>query len=173
MAIIKKLCLLFIGFLCINCARPQKAKEKQPIKIENTFDVEAVKWFKTPGNGTIKGVAKFKSKNGETRFGEKFRIELMPDCLYTQERLHHIYKNTNAGYVHVENGIPTFTPDPKEYHDTKKTMCNEKGEFEFTNLPAGDYYIIAFMLWDKTGGGIMQYVQLKEGETQNIEMLNF
>jgi len=77
--------------------------------------------------------------------------------------------------MYVEDGIPKFTPDPKGYHDTKKTMCNEKGEFEFNNLPLGEYYIIAFMLWDKTGGGIMHRVTLSENydNSQIIEMVNF
>ena len=168
-----KLSLLIIGFLFINCSNKQKTKNDTPIKIVNTFNYEEVKWFKTKGNGMIKGIAKFKSKKGDVRYGEEFRIELMPNCRYTEERLHNIYQNNTAGYIHVEDGVPKFTPDPEGYHETKKTMCNQKGEFQFNNLPKGDYYVIAFMLWDKTGGGIMQHVVLSENESKVIEMVNF
>lgn len=167
------LSVLIIGLLLFSCSDTQNNKEGAPIRIVNEFDYEEVKWFKTTGNGSIKGIAKFKSKNGDLRFGEEFRIELMPNCLYTEERLNKIYKNKNSGYVYIEDGIPQFTPDPEGYHETKKTMCNQKGEFEFNNLSAGDYYVIAFMLWDKTGGGIMQHVVLSENESKVIEMINF
>ncbi|WP_271765285.1 hypothetical protein [Aquimarina algiphila] len=168
-----KLSLLIVGLLFICCSDKQKTKNDTPITIVNKFDHEEVKWFKTKGKGTIKGVAKFKSKQGDLRFGEEFRIELMPNCLYTEERLSKIYQNKNSGFIYVEDGIPKFTPDPKGYHETKKTMCNQKGEFKFNNLPKGDYYIIAFMLWDKTGGGIMQHVVLSENESKSIKMINF
>ncbi|WP_025742001.1 hypothetical protein [Aquimarina pacifica] len=168
-----KISVLIIGLLLIGCSQHQKNKNDQPIKIINQFDTEEIQWFKSNGNGSIKGIAKFKSKSGDIRFGDEFRIELLPNCGYTQERLNHIYQSKSSGYVHVEDGIPKFTPDPEEFHDTMKTMCNKNGEFEFNNLPAGSYYVIAFMLWDQTGGGIMQQVTLSEGESKEIKMINF
>ncbi|MBW1294754.1 carboxypeptidase-like regulatory domain-containing protein [Aquimarina litoralis] len=147
--------------------------QEKIITIKNKFDYEEVKWFKNSGKGKIKGTAKFKSKQGEVRFGEEFRIELMPSCSYTEERLNNIYSNTSSGAVFVEDGIPKFTPDPEAYHDTKKTMCNQNGEFEYRNLPSGDYYLIAFMLWDKTGGGIMKKITINENETKTVELINF
>lgn len=163
------LVLSFVIFLYTSGSGQQKT----PIKIVNKFNYEEVKWFKTKGKGTIKGIAKFKSKNGVLRFGKEFRIELMPTSLYTEERLYHIYKNKKSGFVYIEDSVPKFIPDPKGYHDTKKIMCNEAGEFEFNQLPVGDYYIVAFMLWDKTGGGLMQRVSLSANESKVVEMKNF
>ncbi len=169
-----RLLLLIIGFLCINCSSVKNPKQDDTlIVIENKFSEETVSWFKTKGNGTIKGVAKFKSISNDIKFGDEFRIELMPNCLYTEERLQNIYNSKTSGFVYVENGIPKFTPDPKGYHDTIKTMCNANGEFEFNNLPPGEYYLIAFMLWDKTGGGIMKRVKLTVGDIKTIKMINF
>ena len=167
-----KVLLIVIGFLLCHCTGIKKDIDK-PIVIVNLFDANEVNWFKSKGTGSIKGIAKFKSKDGELRYGEEFRIELMPKCLYTEERLSKIYPSKNSGFIYVEDGIPTFTPDPKEYHDTLKTMCNKDGEFEFQQLPEGEYYVIAFMLWGNTGGGIMQHLVLSEGETKVIEMTNF
>lgn len=169
-----KLLFIFIGFALANCSiKPKPTADTAIIKIVNEFNDEEVSWFKTEGNASIKGIAKFKSKSGDIRFGEEFRIELMPSCRYTKERLNRIYNSKKSGYVHIEDGIPKFTPDPKGYHETKKTMCDKDGKFEFKNLPAGEYYIIAFMLWEKTGGGIMQRVVLSENESEVVEMINF
>lgn len=168
-----KLLLPLLAIVLLSCTETKKTSETPTITVTNPFDPAAVSWFKTKGGGSIKGVAKFKSKSGELRFGEEFGIELMPNCLYTEERLNHIYGNKNAGFVHVQDGIPKFTPDPEGYHETIKTMCNEDGTFTFENLPAGDYYVIAFMLWDEIGGGIMQHVVLSDHESKEIEMTNF
>jgi len=168
-----KFSLILIGALLFSCSIKKMPQTDGPIKIEQPFNVEAVNWFTTKGQGTIKGIAKFKSKSGELRYGKDFRIELMPYCLYSEERLGHIYRKKKSGFVHVEDGIPKFTPDPEGYHETIKVMCNEAGEFEFSELPAGEYYIIAFMLWDNTGGGIMRRLTLSEGEEKSVEMMNF
>ncbi|WP_405206622.1 hypothetical protein [Aquimarina sp. LLG6339-5] len=40
-------------------------------------------------------------------------------------------------------------------------------------MPAGEYYVITFMLWDETGGGIMQHIKLSDNETRVIKMINF
>jgi len=159
--------------LLLSCSVKKAVQTDNPIKIENSFDDEVLKWFKSKGTGTIKGVAKFKSKSGELRYGKDFRIELMPYCEYSEERLGHIYKKKKAGFIHVEDGVPKFTPDPEAYHETIKVMCNEQGEFEYKELPEGKYYLIAFMLWDNTGGGIMRRLKLSEGEAKFVEMVNF
>lgn len=163
----------FVLCLCIQITVSQNKSEQPPIKIKHKFDTDAIAWFKTKGYGVIKGTAKFKSKSGEIRYGDELWVELLPSCLYTKERLQGIYNNTNEGVVYIGSGIPKFTPDPKEFHDTKKAMCNKKGTFEYNNLPAGEYYVIAFMMWDKTGGGLMKRVLLAEGELKTIEMSNF
>ncbi|WP_075342138.1 hypothetical protein [Tenacibaculum agarivorans] len=168
---------LFVFSIFITGCKPtEKNKDEnktEAVEIKSPFKEEEVKWFKDKGTASIQGIAKFKSKGGVVRFGKEFRIELQPYSAYTKERLSHIYKNKNGDFVYIEDGVPKFTPDPKGYHDTKKTMCNSEGEFEYKDLPAGTYYVIAFMLWDETGGGIMRRVELIEGENKVIEMKNF
>lgn len=153
-----------------------------PIPIVNNFEEDEITWFSKKGSGIIKGVAKFKSTNEEIRYGSDFWVELMPFTPYTQERLKHIYQNGESGFVNVKDGLIRAIPDPEGYHKTIKVMCDENGEFELDNLPGGDYYVIAFMLWDertaegdliKDGGGIMKRILLGEGEKQTIELVNF
>lgn len=172
-----KLALLLFTILLTSCTIKQPSRKNSVITIQNNFDDKAVSWFKTKGTGNIIGTAKFKSKNGELRFGEEFRIELMPYCLYTEERLGNIYKNKKLGYVYLEDGVPKFIPDPEGYHETIKTFCDKEGKFQFNNLPAGKYYVIAFMIWEnkdvKTGGGLMQKIELSQGESKGVEMRNF
>jgi hypothetical protein len=172
-----KLFFLVSAVLLVGCSVQQVQKKNTVITIQKPFDDKAVSWFKNKGTGRIKGTAKFKSKNGELHFGEIFGIELMPACRYTKERLKAIYTHKNSGFIYLEDGVPKFTPDPEGYHATKKTSCNKEGLFEFDNLPAGEYYVIAFMIWEKqnvkTGGGIMQRIVLSDTELRKIEMKNW
>ena len=172
-----KLILLLVTVLLSSCAVKQPEKEENIVTIKNSFDEKAISWFKNKGNGNIKGIAKFKSKTGELRFGEGFGIELMPFSLYTEERLGKIYKNKKSGFVYVEDGVPKFIPDPEGYHDTIKTSCDKEGNFEFNNLPPGKYYVIAFMIWEnqnvKTGGALMKKIVLSESDSKVIKMDNF
>ena len=117
--------ILYILIFSFCTSFSQNTKKETIVTIENEFNEEAIKWFKSKGNSSIKGISKFKSKGGEIRFGKEFWIELLPFCAYTKERLYHIYKNDHSGYVYIESGIPKFTPDPEAFHDTIKVMCNE------------------------------------------------
>lgn len=155
-----------------------RANERNtPVAIENEFEEDEMSWFTQSGNGSIGGVAKFKSKAGSVKYGSQFRIELMPYTSYTAERLSKIYNNADSGSIFVQDGVPRFIPDPYGYHKTIQTQCSEEGEFEFANLPMGTYYVIAFMLWDENGelngGGIMRKISLKTGESAQVEMYNF
>ena len=152
-----------------------------PVPVSNEFEVDAEQWLLSSGDGNISGVAKFKSKKGAIHFGNSFNIELMPSTPYTEERLTKIYGNQNSGSIYMADGVPRFIPDPHAYHMTRKTTCDAQGAFEFKDLAKGSYYIVAFMIWEeetegamvKKGGGIMQRIELKEGEKTHIKMNNF
>jgi hypothetical protein len=172
-----KLIFLLLTIVFIGCTAKQPLKKDAVIQVNNPFNDKEVSWFKNKGTGNIKGNAKFKSKNGELRYGEQFRVELMPYSLYAEERLGKIYANKNSDYIYLEDGIPKFTPDPEGYHETIKTFCNKNGDFEFNNLPEGKYYVIAFMIWEnqtlKTGGAMMQKITLSESQSKVIKMVNY
>ena len=79
------------------------------------------------------------------------------------------YGNDQQGQILMEQNPPKFTPDVPEYHDMLiKGACDVRGEFNFSTVPAGDYFVIAFIIWDdasgrtprKTGGGVMKRIQV-------------
>ena len=153
----------------------------EPIQLENTFNIDDVKWVKTVGNSSIHGKAFLNLKNNETKGCAGFGVELLPVAKYSSERILNIYGNNDQGKIIIEGTIPTFTPDPKEYHDMViKTKCNSNNEFTFNNISAGEYYVIGFIIWDKnengtavkTGGAVMK--KIKVAPKENIEaLLNF
>jgi hypothetical protein len=58
-----KLILITSLLLIVGCAVKEINKKDTTITIKKVFDDKEVSWFKNKGNGHIKGIAKFKSKN--------------------------------------------------------------------------------------------------------------
>ncbi|MCV9387930.1 lipocalin-like domain-containing protein [Reichenbachiella ulvae] len=150
--------------------------ENRRVPILGEIEAKNLLWFDEKGTASIEGVAKFKGRDGEIHFGEQFAIELMPYSRYTEERLDRIYGNSQAGSVYVQDGIPSFIPDPAIYHKTIKTYCKDDGSFELNDLPKGEYFVIAFMLWEDEGlkgGGVMKRIELIRDQKQKIKMFNY
>ena len=77
----------------------------------------------------------------------------------------------------MEQSPPKFTPDAPEYHEMLlKGACDQRGEFNFSNVPAGDYFVIALIIWEdkssatprQTGGGMMKRIQVAPDSRVNL-----
>lgn len=141
----------------------------EPIKLDNKFDIEAVRFVKQTGTSTVTGKAFLKLADGTVKNCAGFNIELLPVAAYSKERIVKTYGNDRQGQILMEQNPPKFTPDAPEYHDMLiKGACDMRGEFNFSNVPAGDYFVIAFIIWDdpsrappgKTGGGVMKRIRV-------------
>jgi hypothetical protein len=159
----------------------QFAFSQEPIQLENTFNLDDVKWVKTAGNSAIHGKAFLKLKNNESKGCAGFGVELLPVAKYSNERILKIYGNNDHGQILIEGTIPKFTPDAKGYHDMViKTKCNSTNEFTFDKISPGEYYVIGFIIWEinengkavKTGGAVMKKVKVASNENVEV-LLNF
>jgi hypothetical protein len=141
----------------------------EPVELENPFDIEAVRFVKQTGTATVSGKAFIKLADGTVKSCAGFNIELLPVTAYSKERIVKTYGNDRQGQILMEQNPPKFTPDAPEYHDMLiKGACDLRGEFSFSNVPAGDFFIIALIIWDdassptprKTGGGVMKRIRV-------------
>jgi hypothetical protein len=141
----------------------------EPVKLDSKFDIEAVRFVKQTGTSTVSGKAFIKLADGTVKDCAGFNIELLPVTAYSKERIVKTYGNDQHGQILMEQNPPKFTPDAPEYHDMLiKGACDLRGDFSFSNVPAGDYFVIALIIWDdvsgptprKTGGGVMKRIQV-------------
>jgi hypothetical protein len=141
----------------------------EPVKLDSKFDIEAVRFVKQTGTSTVTGKASLKLADGTVKSCAGFNIELLPVAAYSKERIVKTYGNDEHGQILMDQNPPKFTPDAPEYHDMLiKGACDLRGEFSFSNVPAGDYFVIALIIWDdassptprKTGGGVMKRIQV-------------
>lgn len=157
--------------LMLACAALAVAAE--PVKLESAFSAEEVKFVTQPGGATVSGQAFLKLADGTYKSCAGFNVELLPVAAYSRERIGHTYGNLEQGQILREQNPPKFTPDVPEYHEMLlKGACDAKGEFSFTGVPAGDYFVIAFIMWDKAGGAAMKRIHVAAGSQQEVLLRN-
>lgn len=148
----------------------------EPIQLESHFELEEVKWIQTQGNSSISGTAFLQLKKDEKKGCASFGVELLPVAKYANERIFKTYGNNSQGQVLLKDNPPKFTPDHPQYHElVKKSQCDDKNQFSFKNIPAGDYYVMVFVIWkneagQSDGGALMKRVVLGAGEDKAIEI---
>ena len=144
----------------------------EPVKLDSVFNIDDVSFVMKPGNSTVTGTASIKLADGTIKNCAGFNVELLPVAAYSKERIVRTYGNDQQGQILLEQNPPKFTPDVPEYHDTLiKGACDERGEFRFRNVPAGDYFVMAFIIWEdasratprKSGGAAMKRIHVAAG----------
>jgi hypothetical protein len=169
----------FLSSILISLMSPL-AFSQAPIQLDNVFNIDDVKWVKTAGNSSIYGKAFLTLNNNESKGCAGFGVELLPVAKYANERILKTYGNNDHGQILLEDNPPKFTPDAKGYHDMViKTQCNGNNEFTFSNISAGEYYVIGFIIWDKnengkavkTGGAVMKKIKVAPS-SKSEAMLN-
>lgn len=167
-----KICAL-AGLILTGCATVPPIQ----VAINATFSQGDVAWFSEKGNNTLQGSALLRTRGGTAKTCAAYEVKLVPYTEYAAERMDYIYGNSKKGYVSAgPRRSFEFTPDVAEYHETRKqTSCDAQGKFEFTELPDGDYYIVAPVVWSvgtvySQGGSLMEQISLANGETKKIVM---
>jgi hypothetical protein len=149
------------------------------IQLDSTFSVDDVKWVREQGDATVSGKAFLRQRDGTLKDCAGFNVELLPVATYSSERIFRTYGNNRAGQVLLEENPPKFTPDAPGYHEFLiKGTCNAAGEFRFDKVPAGDYFVMVFIIWDltglnppvKTGGAVMKRIHVNPRANVQVDM---
>jgi hypothetical protein len=146
------------------------------VTLQSRFDPNEVAWFSARGTNTILGSAILRSANGKVKTCAALPVTLFPVSAYARERIRHLYESENEGFNPLVGGKPAdFGGDDPGYMATAKTTrCDARGRFSFSELPDGDYYLVATVTWRErtfgieNGGSLMQRVHVSTGETKDV-----
>jgi len=83
------------------------------------------------GTATISGEVSVKLRDGKIAHGEESFVYLIPVTVYTTEWFEH--------YLLRDHNI--IGRDPRAFWVTRATIVGSEGRFEFSNVPAGNYYL--------------------------------
>jgi len=92
----------------------------------------------TSGKSVIKGYAFFKTKDGDIKTAAGNEVILNPVTSYSNQWYEQDYLQRNR----------LAEADPRLWQYTKKKTADAEGRFIFNDVPPGDYYLVATILWE-------------------------
>ena len=146
------------------------------VPISSKFSKSDVAWFNSAGTGKLEGSAFLRTRGGEIRTCAGYEVQLLPYSSYAAERMKFIYGSETSGHLVGPRRAWKFNPDEPDFYEFfKKTVCDANGEFEFKDLPAGDYYTTAKVTWDigkvfDEGGVLMRKVSIVANATETVSL---
>lgn len=149
------------------------------IEISSEFDSMAAQSQIEPGKGYISGTAFMRQRGGGVVTCAGNNVTLVPSTAYARERLAHIYQSTptsdKTSVRDVRESIinpQQFMPSPIAYKNlVKETICDAQGNFEFTDIKDGDYFIVTSVYWETPspqGGVLAKSVNVKSGKAPRV-----
>jgi hypothetical protein len=164
------------AFVIAGCGAILGGCAAGPVALQSRFDPGEVAWFAARGTNAIAGSAILRSFNGKVKTCAALPVTLMPVSAYARERMRYLYESENDGFNPLVGGKPAdFGGDDPGYRTTAKTTrCDARGRFSFSELPDGDYYLVATVTWRdrafgmESGGSLMQRVHVSTGETKDV-----
>jgi len=158
--------LLVSGFWLAACAPQQPT-----IHLSSKFDPSEAEFILTDGTATITGQAFLRQSGGGVVTCAGSIVDLFPRTRYADERIRHLYGSTLGGVNYGSD--PTFVPESSAYIKlTRTAQCDAEGDFEFSNVPAGKFYVQTDVVWvvarAQQGGPILKPVDVARGQKVTV-----
>ena len=123
-----------------------------------TFNEAEYAPYAQPGTGSISGQAFLKTRGGEVKYGAGNEIYLNPVTTYSTEWFQETVLNNRR--------LKPADSRTDPFHWV--TSADGQGNFQFENLPAGEYYVACVVAWQvdgwTTGDWVHARVAVREGE---------
>jgi hypothetical protein len=131
-------------------------------QMQLSFNPSDAEPYLRQGTATITGQAFLTTRGGDVKLAAGREIALYPATPYFAER-----------YLQWGKGISIEPPIPPEAERfIRKTQVDANGNFEFNNLPPGDYFLFVNIVWlagnSYTGGVVKEKVTIGEGESKRV-----
>jgi|CXWL01.1.fsa_nt_gi hypothetical protein len=137
------------------------------------FQLEDYIPYQAKGTSTLSGEAFVVMPSGEVRFGAGVTIRLIPATAYGKEFL-------DLDLIREEE-YTTPPLDERIYSAIRSTQADSKGQFSFSGIPSGNYFLYTAIYWDvpargrgfyasRTGGRIWKSVAVANGEQATITL---
>lgn len=127
------------------------------------------------GPNEVRGQAFLTQRGGDVVTCASQPVLLIPASTYAKERVRNIYGTIDepARAIRLVDD-----PDARYLKDQRITVCDAQGNFVFSSLPDGEYFVATRVTWEAPsayysglttqGGPVMAPVQLSGGETKRI-----
>ena len=143
------------------------------------------------GRNVIQGNALIPLNDGDAVTCRGKIVFLVPVTPYTTERMMLTFDSDREGYRRVriqqrgfriagfgkrtQELFPRYEPENEHYQQTagRETRCDSRGDFEFSGVADGDYFLTTAITWQHSGyipdgGSLMTRVSLRGGLTARV-----
>lgn len=145
--------IVFSVTILLGCAAPQ------PYRLQSSFSEAEMALYLQGGTASISGQAFMKTAGGDVKYGAGNTITLIPGTKYSHEILANLPR------------VMTPPIDPRWRKTFIATVADGTGNFEFSGLAPGEYYLETTITWKlpdrmqtETGGVVRKVLTLKSGE---------
>ncbi|WP_225782643.1 hypothetical protein [Xenophilus sp. Marseille-Q4582] len=156
-----------------GCAAPTRT-----VDMGGQFDEEAARAALEPGAGKIQGNALLRQVGGGVVTCAGNRVDLHPATGYARKWFAAFFGNEGGGYrsVHETPIIKFVNTSPAFSTLGKAGHCDAQGNFEFTQVKDGDWYVITNVQWnvmtrygaEPQGGTLARQVTVKDGQSVRV-----
>lgn len=154
-----------IGFLSIVLLTVAGCQPQPQIRMNTPFSITDYENYKGKGTGKIYGQAFLKTRGGDVKTGAGSSVQLWPYTPFMKEMISlkdQGYQITNYTQEIVRQMLPYM----------KESIGDANGNFEFMEVPAGEYIIEVNITWlagnSITGGVVRKPVTLTEGQAVKV-----
>ena len=130
--------------------------------MSTAFDPTAARYIDNLGSGTISG----RAYQADLFTGAGAKLQLVPVTAYSTEYMGYLFGSSKAYYTptHVDKVHPQF----RRYQ--RRTKADENGRYTFSGVPAGEYFVYAQLVENRTGVALYERVTIADGQQLQIDL---
>jgi hypothetical protein len=122
------------------------------------FSAAEAAWAKAPGPNRLTGAAATRTQNGDAKTCAGLDVALIPQTPYTRAVFHQVFFERAVPDAAAIESVPIgdwralsapvlAATDPAQRDLDRHTRCDGAGNFEFDDLPDGDWFVVAAVIW--------------------------
>jgi hypothetical protein len=154
--------LTLLTLALTGCAVPQQERFAK-------YDPAEYARYAGSGSGRITGQAFAKTVGGDVKYAAGNTVWLYPVTSMSTEW----YQTA------IKGGKPMKAGDQRMMQHSRSTVADGSGNFEFSGLPAGNYYVVTQVTWgvptgmqffpvETTGSALHAKVHVSDGESKRV-----
>ena len=149
--------LLGLALVYAGCSARKPARESAPpfVKMHTKFDYLEHEPYAKPGENGISGQAFLRQQEDSVVTCAGSRVLLVPATSYFREMFWHMI-------IAGSEPEPPETPYPSLKSMIRRTQCDAQGNFSFSELPNGTWFILT-QVNARNGGVLITEVTLSNG----------
>lgn len=126
------------------------------------FDPATAQYIDGLGTGSISG----RTFLAGTFSGKFANLQLIPVTAYSMEYMKILFDGDKAYYKPVV--ISNVDSNFRRYQ--RRTRADDKGNFTFSGVPAGEYFVYSQLLEDRTGVALYERVSIGKGQKLRVDV---